>query len=339
MARAESGLLAGLPADVRKKARKRDQPQWTKPMLATLVDEPFSDPDWVFERKLDGERCLAFKKRTRVSLMSRNRKNLNGTYPELVDALEAQDASGFIVDGEVVAFRGNVTSFERLQDRMKIRDEDEARASGVAVVFYLFDVLYMDRHDVTKVPLRERKRLLRQLLDYDDPVRFTRHRNERGEELLEEACRKGWEGLIAKDAGARYVHSRSRSWLKFKCVNRQEFVIGGFTDPEGERIGFGALLIGYYDGGALRYAGKVGTGYDDETLERLHGKLTSLERKTPAFANDELPTRHVHWVTPKLVCEVGFTEWTKDGRLRHPRYLGLRRDKKAEHVVREEPQS
>ena len=339
MAPKKTSLLDDLPDEVREKAKKKSQPEWTSPMLATLVDEPFSDPDWIYERKLDGERVVAYKKRKRVTLKSRNKKTLNNTYPELVDALEAQDASGFIVDGEVVAFKGNVMSFQRLQDRMKIRDEKEARESTVAVYYYLFDVLYLEGHDVSKLPLHYRKKLLRRLLDYDDPLRFTTHRNEEGEKYLKEACRKGWEGLIAKDGGGEYVHSRSRKWLKFKCVNRQELVIGGYTDPEGERVGFGALLVGYYDDGDLRYAGKVGTGYDDETLKRLGGRLERLERKTPAYDEDEhdLPSKGVHWVTPKLVCEVGFTEWTRDGKLRHPRFLGLRRDKSPKKVVRETP--
>ena len=167
-------------------------------------------------------------------------------------------------------------------------------------------------------------------------VRFTSHRNEEGEAYHREACEKGWEGVIAKDARAPYVHSRSKKWLKLKCGHRQELVVGGFTEPEGERTGFGALLLGYYDGDDLLYAGKVGTGFDDDTLESLRERLDSLERDTPPYAEGEdLPRKGVHWVTPKLVAEIGFTEWTEDHRLRHPRFLGLRRDKEAEEVVRE----
>jgi bifunctional non-homologous end joining protein LigD len=335
--RSAGQLLDDLPDSVRGKVKKRSQPEWTSPMLATLVDEPFSDPDWIYERKLDGERCLAFRKGKTVRLMSRNRKELGATYPEIADALTEQDADDFVVDGEVVAFRGDVTSFERLQGRMKIRDEEEARKSRMAVYYYVFDVLHLSGHDVTEVTLRHRKGILRRALSFQDPLRFTTHRNEHGERYLKEACSKGWEGLIAKDARGEYVHSRSRKWLKFKCVNRQEFVIGGYTDPEGERTGFGALLVGYYDDGDLAYAGKVGTGYDDETLRSLGERLESLERKSPPFEGAKLPAKGVHWVKPKLVCEVGFTEWTKGGKLRHPRFLGLRRDKKAKDVVREEP--
>lgn len=312
-------------------------PDWSEPMLATLVDHAFSDPDWIFERKLDGERCLAFRDGGDLRLLSRNQRHLNATYPELIAPLEGASVDGFVVDGEVVAFHGNVTSFERLQQRMQIEDPEKARSSGVAVFYYLFDVLIVDGHDVTPLPLRDRKRLLRAMFDFDDPVRFTTHRNESGEEYFHHACSRGWEGLIAKDATAPYVHSRSKKWQKFKCVDRQEFVVGGFTDPEGERIRFGAILIGYHEDGALVYAGKVGTGFDDETLERLGDRMAELEQDGPPFDRGDLPTRDVHWIGPELVVEVGFTEWTDAGKLRHPRFLGLRRDKEPADVVREVP--
>jgi ATP-dependent DNA ligase len=192
-------------------------------------------------------------------------------------------------------------------------------------------------HNTAAVPLRNRKNLLRRAFWFSSPLRFTAHRNENGREYFQEACRKGWEGLIAEDATAGYVSGRSKTWLKFKCVHQQEFVIGGYTNPEGERVGFGALLIGYFDGGDLVYAGKVGTGYDDETLERLGGRIESIERKTTPFDRGETPRNGVHWVTPELVGEVGFTEWTEDGKLRHPRFQGLRRDQNTRDVVRERP--
>lgn len=326
-----------LPAEARRKLREQEQPRWVDPMLATLTDERFSDPDWIYERKLDGVRILAFRNGDDVRLMTRNEKRRNAAYPEVVDALAAEPGGDFIVDGEVVAFAGNVTSFSRLQERMKIDDEETARASDVAVYYYIFDLLHLDGHDVSRVSLRHRKALLKRALDFHGPVRYTQHRNEDGEAFWKEACGQGWEGVIAKDATSTYVHSRSRSWLKFKCVNRQEFVIAGFTDPQGERSGFGALLIGYYEGGTLRYAGKVGTGYDEATLTELRRRMDALERETPAFDEESLPTTGVHWITPKLVAEVGFTEWTGDGKLRHPRYEGLRDDKAAEDVVREQP--
>ena len=326
-----------LPEEARADLVEAEFPGWTDPMLATLTDDPFSDPDWIYERKLDGVRVLAFKDGDEVQLYSRNRKDQNVRYPELVEAIAALDGS-FVVDGEVVAFEGDVTSFSKLQDRSQIQDAEEARQSDVDVFYYLFDILHLDGRDVTGVALRHRKHLLRQAFDYTDPLRFTTHRNEEGQAFLEEACDAGWEGLIAKDASSEYVHSRSRKWLKFKCVNRQELVIGGFTDPEGERIGFGALLVGYYDDDRLVYAGKVGTGYDDDTLRRLRDRMDGLERETQPFDEpDEIAEKGAHWITPELVGEVGFTEWTDDGKLRHPRFIGLREDKAPEDVVRERP--
>jgi DNA ligase D-like protein (predicted ligase) len=326
-----------LPERLRDRVEQEEVPDWTDPMLATLTHDTFSDPDWIYERKLDGERCLAFRDAGTTRLLSRSRRDLNPTYPEIAEALDRQAPASCVLDGEVVAFSGSVTSFSRLQGRMQIRDPDEARSSGIAVYYYVFDILHLDGRDVTALPLRVRKSLLRNALKWNDPLRFTRHRNEDGEAWLEEACRKGWEGLIAKRADSGYVHSRSRSWLKFKCVARQEFVVGGWTEPGGERQGLGALLLGYYDGHELRYAGKVGTGFDEETLRDLAAGLSSLERKTSPFSADEAGGSGVHFATPKLVVEVAFTEWTDGGKLRHPRYVGRRLDKDPEDVVRERP--
>ncbi len=307
-------------------------------MLATLVDEPFSDPEWIFERKLDGERCLAFGKSDGgVRLASRNDQPLDDTYPELLGPLSRCASDRFVVDGEVVAFDGSRTSFERLQQRMQLADPDDARRSRVSVFYYLFDVLHVDGTNTTGLPLRDRKRVLRAMFDYTNPLRFTAHRNETGETFFAAACERGWEGLIAKDATAPYVGGRSRRWLKFKCVSRQELVVGGFTDPEGSRPGFGAILVGFHEEGDLVYAGKVGTGFDDETLRRLGERMASLERETSPFDRGDAPTTGVHWITPELVAEIGFGEWTSGGRLRHPRYLGLRRDKDASDVEREMP--
>ncbi len=219
---------------------------------------------------------------------------------------------------------------------MKLTDPAAVRGSDVPVFYYVFDILYLDGHDVTGVPLRQRKALLRAALQFHDPLRFTEHRDRDGKEYFAEACPKGWEGLIAKDARAPYVHDRSKLWLKFKCVKEQEVVIGGFTDPEGSRVGLGALLVGYYKDKKLMYAGKIGTGYDDATLVDLRNTLGKLETDAPAFApDDELPRRHVHWVEPKLVAQAKFTEWTDHGKLRHPVYLGLRGDKSPKQVTRE----
>ncbi|MBD3233605.1 MAG: ATP-dependent DNA ligase [candidate division Zixibacteria bacterium] len=328
-----TSIFEKIPKNQRDKLNKSKQPDWTAPMLAKLTHNHFSDENWIYERKFDGERCLVFKKGNRIRLMSRNKKVINETYPELVDEFRQQKNS-FMADGEIVAFDGNVTSFSRLQERMKLKDPEEAKKSNVAVYFYLFDILHLMGYDVTNVDLRSRKILLRNALEFSNKIRFTAHRNTEGEKYHKEACRKGWEGIIAKDAGSNYVHSRSGRWLKFKCVNQQEFVIGGYTEPQGERVGFGAILIGFYDNGDLKYAGKVGTGYDNETLGRLKKMFNQRERKKPPFSQ-EVKEKNSHWIKPELVCEITFTEWTDDNKLRHPRYLGLRRDKKAKDVVKE----
>jgi bifunctional non-homologous end joining protein LigD len=326
--------LTRLDADERSCLRAGRQPAWTEPMLATLTDERFSDPDWIFEPKLDGERVLAWRSGDKVRLRSRNRKDITATYPEIAAALEAQHGD-FIVDGEVVAFQGRLTSFSRLQQRMHIRSADEARASGIPVFYYLFDIVYLDGFCLDDAPLRLRKRLLREAIEPRGALRLTSYRNEDGEAWFEEACARGWEGLIAKDANSRYVHRRSRAWLKFKCTKRQELVIGGYTAPRGSRKGFGALLVGYYDAGELRYAGKVGTGYDQDFLQSFRRSLDAIATDDPPFSGNLRVSGDVTWVRPRFVGEFGFTEWTAAGRLRHPRFLGLRRDKAAREVVRE----
>jgi bifunctional non-homologous end joining protein LigD len=317
---------------------RSDEPAWLDPELATLTQERFSDPAWIYERKLDGERCLAFRSGAKTRLMTRNQKEDTSTYPEIAQALAAQAADSFIVDGEIVAFEDGQTKFSRLQQRLGVRNPDRALIARYPVYYYIFDVLWADDRDVRTLPLRERKRILGELLTFDDPLRFTAHRDTDGEAYYREACANGWEGLIAKRADAPYRAGRTRDWLKFKCESGQEFVIGGFTDPQGSRTGFGALLLGYYDSdGKLVYAGKVGTGFSQRTLDAMHAALVKLERDRPAFDRGDLPRSHVHWVEPRLVGEVGFSEWTTDGELRHPRFQGLRDDKDPHEVVREMP--
>jgi bifunctional non-homologous end joining protein LigD len=303
-------------------------------MKAVLADHAFSDPAWVFERKLDGIRCGVIRRSGAVQLVSRTGQVLDRAYPELVEALSG--GVDLVADGEIVAFRGGVTSFERLQGRMQIRDPEAARRSRIAVYLYLFDLLELDGRDTRSRPLRERKRALRDAVEWRGRIRFTPHRVGDGEALLADACRRGWEGLIAKRADSRYVATRSRDWLKLKCSRAQELVIGGWTAPKGSRERLGALLVGYWEGDRLRYAGKVGTGFDAATLERLGDALERLERSDPPFTADGLP-RAARWAEPELVAQIAFTEWTRDGKLRHPRYLGLREDKPARQVVREEP--
>jgi DNA ligase D-like protein (predicted ligase) len=315
------------------------QPSWLDPELATLTSDRFTDPAWIFERKFDGERCLPFRDGEQLRLMTRNQQQVTGTYPEIAEALRAQDATDFIVDGEVVAFERDETSFSRLQRRLGVRDPSPALRAEVPVYIYLFDVLWADGRDVRSRPLLERKQVLRDLLSFGGPLRYAEHRDTDGEAYYREACQLGWEGLIAKRADSSYRPGRNRDWLKFKCLNGQEFVIGGYTDPKGSRVGFGALLLGYYDADQkLRYAGKVGTGFDRPTLTSLHAALAAQERPASAFEPVRgLPRSGVHWVQPRLVAQIGFSEWTADGELRHPRFQGLRRDKDPADVVRELP--
>ena len=299
-------------------------PEFTPLMLATLAEEPFSRAGWVFEAKLDGIRCLALRHGKSVRLLSRNELDMTGRFPEIVAALRKQKAESFAVDGELVAFRGDVTSFEALQQR-----------GGNPVFFYLFDILSLGGKDMRPLPLLERKGILARSISFGDRVRFSEHRDEDGESMFAEACAKGWEGIIGKDAAAPYVGKRSKAWLKFKCLESQEFVIGGWTEPAGAREEFGALLVGYHDGGKLKYAGKVGTGFDRASLKTLGAKLARLARETSPFDDDGLPRLRVHWVKPELVAQCAFHEWTAAGKLRQPRFQGLRDDKRAADVVRE----
>jgi bifunctional non-homologous end joining protein LigD len=301
-----------------------------EPMKAVLADKPFSDPTWIFERKLDGIRCLAIRDASGVKLMSRTGRRMNAEYPRLVEALEREPSDDFVADGEIVAFQNGITSFSRLQQRARER---------VPVFLYLFDLPRHQGEDLRELPLRQRKARLRRGLRFEGPVRFTPHRNgEHGEELYREACQKGLEGVIAKRADSPYRSGRSRDWLKLKCHAEQELVIGGYTAPKGSRTEFGALLVGYYDDqGRLRYAGKVGTGFDHYTLRELGARLRELGHDESTFAPFKPIPPGTHWVRPELVAQIGFAEWTRDGRLRHPRYLGLRDDKPAREVVRELP--
>ncbi len=321
-------LLEELAPEDRARLQPAPAPSRAAVMKAVLTTERFSDPEWIFERKLDGIRCVAIRSGGAPRLLSRNDLSLNDRYPEIADALAAEGCDRFAVDGEVVAFDGAATSFARLAQRGRHR---------VPVFFYVFDLLWLDGQDLRALPLRSRKRLLRAALSFRDGVRLTPYRNEAGEALFEQACRKGWEGVVAKRADSPYRATRSRDWLKFKCEQGQELVIGGYTAPQGSRTDFGALLLGYYDDrGELAYAGKVGTGFDQAMLRDLGARLRDLERSASPFADPSaIRPRGAKWVEPELVAQVGFTEWTRDGRLRHPRFLGLRDDKPASEVVRE----
>lgn len=333
-------ILDDLDARERRLLRRRAMPDFTPLMLATLAKQAFSDPAWVFEPKLDGQRSLLWRRRSTVRLITRNQKDRTSHYPDLVEALRADTTPSLIADGEIVAFRGDVTSFARLQERMQNARPSAALVAAVPVVFYLFDLIWFDGYDLSALPLLARKSVLRRALAFEDPIRFSRHLDEDGEAAFRAACERGWEGLIAKRAASTYTHARSKDWLKFKCVNEQEFVVLGWTEPRGSRSGLGALLVGYQEDGELRFGGKVGTGFGERELATLVGRLAPLEQPAPPVADTKgLSRKGVHWVRPELVAQVGFGEWTPDGKLRHPRYLGLRDDKRPDQVVRERAES
>ncbi len=307
-------------------------------MLATLTDRRDFGDDWLLERKFDGERCVARKRGGDVRLESRTGKDLTGTYPEVRDALVTQDARELLLDGEVVAFQGDQTSFSRLQQRLGTSAPSREQVAAYPVVYCVFDLLEIDGEVLTHLPLDERRARLTGAIRPSAALQLSEAWRDNAQRRFDEACRSGWEGLIAKRAGAPYVSGRSKDWLKLKCVWEQEFVIGGYTDPSGSRTDFGALLVGYHEDGRLRYAGKVGTGYNAARLRDLGAQLRSLESSTPPFVDAKPIPRGTHWTRPELVAQIGFAEWTNDGRLRQPRFLGLRDDKRPADVVRERAQ-
>jgi DNA ligase D-like protein (predicted ligase) len=306
-------------------------------MLATLTDRRDFGDDWLLERKLDGERCVARKDGDEVRLESRTGKDLTGTYPEVRAAVAAQPARDLLLDGEVVAYDGERTSFSRLQQRLGVIEPSPEHVAANPVVYCVFDLLEVDGEDLTDRPLIERRARLARAIQPSAALQLTEAWRDDSQRRFAEACRSGWEGLIAKRADAPYAPGRSRDWLKLKCAWEQELVIGGYTDPAGSRTDFGALLVGHYEDGRLRYAGKVGTGYDAATLRDLGARLRELETRESPFADARPIPRGTHWTRPELVAQVGFAEWTSDGRLRQPRFLGLRDDKRPAEVVRERP--
>ena len=304
-------------------------------MLATLTDRRDFGEDWLLERKFDGERCVARKDGRDVRLESRNGKDLSGAYPEVRAALAAQRAGGLLLDGEVVAFDGDQTSFSRLQQRLGVSNPSPEHVVAYPVVYCVFDLLEIDGEDLTSRAQIERHDRLASAIRPDAALQLSETWRGDSERRFAAACRSGWEGLIAKRADAPYARGRSRDWLKLKCAWEQELVIGGYTDPGGSRTDFGALLVGYYDGRRLRYAGKVGTGYTTAVLHDLGARLRELETPDPPFVDARPIPRGTHWTRPELVAQIGFAEWTTDGRLRQPRFLGLRDDKRPAEVVRE----
>jgi len=294
-------------------------------MLAKLSNaKKIPDSGWIFERKFDGERCVAVKNGENVRLVSRNNKSLNRSYPEIVEALKKQ-RKDFIIDGEVVAFEKGVTSFSKLQPRMHVKKLEE-KTKKIKVYYYVFDILKSDKKDVDKLKLIERKKVLKKTISFLGIIKYTEHRAS-GKSYYDHACKSGWEGIIGKREDAMYKHSRSSDWLKFKCEKREEFFVGGFTEPQGKRKGFGALLLGE-KGKGLKYVGKVGTGkgFTEKFLGNFASRLKRIEIKKSPF-KEGVKEKNVHWVSPKIMVQIAFTERTKDRKLRHPHFLGIRRDK------------
>jgi bifunctional non-homologous end joining protein LigD len=311
-------------------------------MLATLVDETPSDPAWLFEIKYDGVRVLASRAGDELELRGRSGQLVTTRYPEVTAALHALPLHRFVLDGEIVALddRGR-SSFQRLQERMGLtRPADIAPARGaVPVRAVFFDALGLDGRDLRRLPLEARKECLKLLVPPRGVVYFGDHVLSHGADFLAAACEQGLEGVVAKKRDSPYVAKRSRDWLKIKCQLQQEFVIGGYTAPQGSRAHFGALHLGLYDQGELVYVSKVGTGFDERALKSISAKLGPLERSTSPFVRGTPAGRDHRWVEPRLVGEVRFTEWTRDGGIRHPSFLGLRDDKRPEDCVRETPVS
>jgi ATP-dependent DNA ligase len=286
-------------------------PEWLEPMAATLTQERFVAPDWIFERKFDGIRLIAYKQGDDVRLFSRNRLLQNASYPSIVAAIAKLPVRNAILDGEA-------TGVWRSQGR---------------VTYHVFDILYLDGRLFTAERLEDRRAVLDKL-----PLRAPLQRVGLldGAAPWNKACREGWEGVIAKRRDSPYEHRRSKLWLKMKCEASQELVVGGFTDPQRSRVGLGALLVGYYADDDFAFAGKVGTGFDTKLLKSLRARLDAIEIPDPPFTRAVgLPRVRVHWVRPEIVVQVAFIEWTVHGKLRHPRLLGIRADKSPRDVVRE----
>ncbi len=311
------------------------------PMMATLVDEPFDDDAWLFEIKWDGYRAICtVSEDGSLSLLSRNGLDFLKQFPELEALAGGWRTLPIVVDGEIVSLdeKGR-SSFQRLQGSFN-RHRPSARSKSAQrypLSFVAFDLLYADGKDLRKRPLEERKALLERAIRSSDLVLYSKHVVSEGRALFEQAQRQSLEGIMGKRRDSQYEERRSRAWVKIKAQMMQECVIGGFTEPRGSRKGFGALLLGLYDGGKLYYVGHVGTGFDTETLATMTERLRKRERSKSPFADAVESNAKPHFVTPDLVAQVRFTEWTRDGLLRQPAFLGLRIDKDPKSCVRERP--
>lgn len=312
-------------------ARRSPFPERVRPQLATLVEKPPEGDEWLHEVKFDGYRALCRIEDGKARFYTRQGNDWTDRFASLVAAVEALTVQNALLDGEVaVLLQNGASSFQALQNSLTTKGKD--------LVYYVFDLLYLNGYDIRRTPLLERKALLASLLREEaGPVRFSDHFQGNGKELFETACKHSLEGIISKQANRPYTSGRSADWLKIKCVKSQEFIVGGFTDPGGSRIGFGALLVGFRENGKLVYAGKVGTGYTERTLKDLLPRLEKLQQPESPFVNPPKGSavRKVHWVKPELVAQVEFSEWTRDGILRSPSFQGLREDKKPAEVGRE----
>ncbi|MBI4446439.1 MAG: DNA ligase D [Acidobacteria bacterium] len=318
-------------------ARRQSPPGFSPPQLATLIKQVPEGDEWIHEIKFDGYRIIALIQDGAARLLTRRGLDWTGKFPSIANAILLLPVSTAVVDGEAVMLDKNgVSNFQALQNSLRERAEHE-------LTYFLFDLTYCNGYDLRNVPLLKRKDLLRHLLNeagQDTPLRFSDHVQGRGREFFALACRRRLEGVVSKLAVSPYLSKRSRSWVKTKCIQRQEFVLGGYSDPAGSRIGFGSLLLGYYDPrGNLIYCGRVGTGFSAGTLRDLYKELKKREQPAPSFANPPrgADARGVHWIRPELVAEVEFTERTFEGILRHPSFQGLREDKPAGSVKWEEP--
>ncbi len=328
------------PPDTRTKqlagARRARQEEWIPPQLATLADEAPLGDEWVHELKYDGYRILCRVKNESATLVTRNDHDWTTKLQRIAEAAAVLPVKSAWLDGEVVALMSDGSiSFQVLQSAFDTRSETN-------LVYYVFDLLYFDGYDLRQVALLDRKRALAAILPSDASglIRYSDHVPGRGEVVFAEACRRGMEGIISKRTDAAYLAGRNRNWIKIKCAHRQEFVIGGFTDPSGSRVAFGALLLGVYDGqGQFQFAGRTGTGFSERSLKELHKRLTALEQPQSPFVNPPrgVDARGVHWVKPRLVAEVSFAEWTNEGLLRQAAFQGLREDKAAKAVIKEGP--
>src|SRR3954453_21455002 len=321
-------------------ARKGRFPDEFSPQLATLTSRVPSGEKWLHELKFDGYRILAKIRNKKIELVTRRGNDWTDRFQSIADALKELPLKSAILDGEVVSLDAHgVSNFQQLQNSLKRGDKD-------SLVYYVFDLPYLEGYDLTDAPLTERKEVLaRGLLSANPsnggPIRYSDHIEGAGDKVLQHACRSAMEGIVAKRADSAYHQYRSPDWLKIKCIKQQEFVIGGYTKPEGARVGFGALLVGYYEKGDLIYAGKVGTGFTAQSLRELLAEFKKRTVDKSPFKNPPrgYKGRGVTWLKPEMVGEVEFSEWTSDGRLRQPSFQGLREDKPAKEVVREMPKS